>query len=68
MVLPFGLYAISMGLTVTSAVGTVLANLAGGSLCDALSAGAMAPLSLCLSLLVFVLFALRGRAYTGAAL
>ena len=61
-------FSISMGLTVTSAVGTVLANLAGGSLCDALGAGAMAPLSLCLSLLVFVLFALRGRAYTDAAL
>ena len=45
-----------------------LANLVGGSLCDALGAGALAPLSLCLSLLVFVLFALRGRAYTGAVL
>ena len=46
----------------------VIANLVGGSLCDALGAGALAPLSLCLSLLVFVLFALRGRAYTGAVL
>ena len=61
-------FSISMGLTVTSAVGTVLANLAGGSLCDALGAGAMAPLSLCLSLLVFALFALRGRRYTETAL
>ena len=55
-------------LTVTSAVGTVLANLAGGRLCDVFGAGAMAPLSLCLSLLVFALFALRGRRYTETAL
>ena len=53
---------------VTVSNGAYFNNLAGGSLCDALGAGAMAPLSLCLSLLVFVLFALRGRAYTDAAL
>ena len=61
-------FSISIGLTVTSAAGTVLANLAGGRLCDAFGPGVLPPLSLCLSLLVFALFALRGREYTEPAL
>lgn len=43
-------FSISMGLTVSSVVGTVLANLLGGWLCDGWGTGALVLLSLAISL------------------
>jgi len=53
-------FCISVGLTVSSAAGTVGANLLGGRLCDRLGAGSLAGLSLALSAGNLLLF-LAGR-------
>jgi len=54
-------FSISMGLTVSSALGTVLANLLGGWLCDRWGTTLLVQLSLAVSLFNCVIFFMRAK-------